>query len=73
MKELKRLQNEKTLYNLKEGSILCRQFIDFYNLGSSNWIGGRIIDNEDNFVAQVSYNGRVWESDFFPSKEIDLC
>ncbi|MDO5607954.1 MAG: hypothetical protein Q4G08_05795 [Capnocytophaga sp.] len=56
----------------KEASELCRRYIDFYDLGSSSWIGGRIVDEENNFVAQVSYNGRVWESEDYPSKEIEI-
>lgn len=58
--------------NLKEASKLCRKFIDFFELGSSSWIGGRVIDNDDNFIARISYNGRVWESEEWPCKEIEL-
>ncbi|MEZ4912687.1 MAG: hypothetical protein R2798_01360 [Chitinophagales bacterium] len=58
--------------NLKEASELCQEFIKFYDLGSSSWIGGRVIDNENNFIAMVSYNGRLWKSEKFPSEEIIL-
>lgn len=49
--------------NIKAASQLCRKFINEFNLGSSNWIGGRIIDEHNNFIAQVSYNGRVWNNE----------
>lgn len=58
--------------NLGEASRLCRDFINFYDLGASSWIGGRVIDSECNFIARVSYNGRVWESEDFPCKEIEI-
>ncbi len=56
--------------SLKEASELCQKFIQFYDLGSSSWIGGRVIDGENNFIAKISYNGRIWESENFPCKEI---
>ncbi|MCK9255129.1 MAG: hypothetical protein GX793_03630 [Bacteroidales bacterium] len=58
--------------SLKDASELCKRFIKYFNLGSSSWIGGRVIDNENNFIAQISYNGRVWESENYPCKEIEL-
>lgn len=48
--------------SLKEASLLCSRFIDRFNLGSSNWVGGLVVDNNFNFVACVSYNGRVWDN-----------
>lgn len=50
---------------LKEASELCQKFIQEYNLSSSNWIGGRVLDESLSFVARVSYNGRVWENEDF--------
>lgn len=58
--------------NLKGASELCRKFIRFHNLGSSSWIGGRVIDENDNFICRVSYNGRVWEKEEYPCKEIEI-
>lgn len=57
--------------NLNLANVLCQDFIKFYNLGGSNWIGGRIIDEHNNFVARISYNGRVWDNeDWKIAKEI---
>ncbi len=58
--------------NLREAIKLCQDYIKHYNLGGSSWIGGRVIDAENNFVAHISYNGRVWEGVDYPSKEIEI-
>ena len=57
--------------SLKEASDLSLLFINEFNLGASNWTGGRVCDENMNFIARVSYNGRVWDSeDWKTSKEI---
>jgi len=56
--------NEDTLIEVntfKEASILCRQYISENNLGSGNWAGGEIFEGAK-VIAQVSYNGRVWQA-----------
>lgn len=59
--------------NLAEASEVCQRYIERFNLGSSNWIGGRVIDDNSNFVANISYNGRIWDSEEFENaKEIKL-
>ncbi len=55
---------------LLEPKNLTQKFITEFDLGGSNWVGGRVVDEENNFIAQISYNGRIWESEEFPSKEI---
>jgi len=47
--------------NFKEASIECKSFIHHNQLGSGNWIGGQILDENKEAFAYVSYNGRVWE------------
>jgi hypothetical protein len=47
--------------SLKEASKACMDYIDNWNLGSSNWRGGEVYDVDGKQVATVSYNGRVWE------------
>ena len=60
--------------SIKEASELCSKFIDKYNLGSSNWAGGKIVNENFDFIATVSYNGRVWDNeDWFKAKEIAIC
>jgi hypothetical protein len=58
--------------SLLEAKNLTQKFIAEFNLGGSNWVGGRVIDEENNFVARISYNGRVWEGESHPSKEIEI-
>jgi hypothetical protein len=61
------------VYDLKEAINLCRSFIKEFNLGASNWTGGRVCDDNMNFIACVSYNGRVWDNeDWRIAKEIEL-
>lgn len=57
--------------NLEEASSLCRNFIKTFMLSSSNWIGGRIINEKGDFLAQISYNGRIWDNEVWDkAKEI---
>ena len=59
--------------SLKNAVTLCSQYIDRFNLGGSSWTGGLIVDENYNFIANVSYNGRVWDNaDWRKAKEI-LC
>lgn len=59
--------------SLKEATILCRNFINQYNLSSSNWFGGNVVDENYKFIARVSYNGKVWDNeDWRKSKEIEI-
>ena len=58
--------------NLLEAKNLTQKFIKEFDLSGSNWVGGRIIDEENNFIAQISYNGRIWESENYPCKEIEI-
>src|SRR4051812_30730818 len=59
--------------DLKTAQILCTAFIKHFDLGASNWTGGLITNDTGNFVARISYNGRVWDNqDWKFSKEIEL-
>lgn len=60
--------------SIKEAVLICQTFIDSFNLGSSNWNGGLVIDETSNFIARISYNGRVWDNfDWTIAKEIEIC
>lgn len=52
---------------LEHAIAIVRHFIEINYLGGGNFTGGRIVDTDFNFIAQVSYNGRVWATD---NKEI---
>jgi hypothetical protein len=59
--------------SLKEASLLTQKFIDVFMLSSSNWIGGKVCDENFNFIAYISYNGRVWDNeDWKIAKEIEI-
>ncbi len=59
--------------SLKDATVLTKKFIDEFNLSSSNWAGGIVCDENFNFVAHISYNGRVWDNeDWKIAKEIDV-
>lgn len=60
-----------SISSLKEARKICSKFIDYYNLGGSNWTGGRIVNENHEFVAFISYNGKIWDNeDTFKAKEI---
>jgi hypothetical protein len=60
--------------SLKEASELTQKFIKEYRLGASNWLGGIVLDSSAKFIANISYNGRVWDNiDWFIAKEIEVC
>lgn len=44
-----------------EASQECLAYIDRNGLGSGNWTGGQVYSDPDTQIAQVSYNGRVWD------------
>lgn len=56
--------------SLKEASDTVSDYIKKHNLASSNWTGGQVVDDNRNFVAKVSYNGRIWDSENYPANEI---
>lgn len=47
--------------SLQEASRVCSQYIQDYQLGGGNWTGGQVIQDEQE-VAYISYNGRIWET-----------
>lgn len=49
--------------DFREASKRCLTFIAKNSLGGGNWSGGQIHDRDENLVANVSYNGRVWDKD----------
>ena len=50
-----------TVKSLKEASLKCRKYIEDFNLGAGNWVGGQVSKNRKQ-VARISYNGRIWKS-----------
>lgn len=56
----------------KEASEACVKFIMDNDLGSGNWFGGEIYDDNNKVIAHVSYNGRVWEGQYWNSKTKEI-
>lgn len=60
--------------SLGEAACLTQKFIKEFKLGSSNWTGGIVLSSNMEFVAHISYNGRVWDNeDWRIAKEIEVC
>lgn len=47
---------------LEEASIMCKKYIEDWDLGSGNWAGGDIYHPTKGLIAYVSYNGKVWKN-----------
>lgn len=59
--------------NLSHARNICLDFISHFELSGSNYTGGNVVDEDYNFVARISYNGRVWDNeDWRKSHEIEL-
>jgi len=59
--------------DLIEARKLCKAFIDNFDLGASNWRGGLVVDQNQRFVAMISYNGRIWDNqNWRQAKEIEV-
>lgn len=63
------------LQSIRDASKKCLNYIKRNGLGAGNWTGGQIYQDGKQ-IAQVSYNGRVWEGaeDWTSTtKELELC
>lgn len=48
--------------SLIDAKIAVRKYIIDTNIGASSYTGGDVLDSDNNVVAHVSYNGRVWKN-----------
>jgi hypothetical protein len=50
---------------------VVRQYIVNFDLGASSFVGGQIINENEEMVGYVSYNGRLWDktSEYFNSNQ----
>lgn len=37
-----------------------RAYIEKHDLGAGNWAGGKVWTEENEYVGEISYNGRFW-------------
>jgi len=49
--------------SFKQASAECIKFIDENELGSGNWSGGDILNDEGKVIARVSYSGLVRDNE----------
>lgn len=47
--------------SLEDASRKVREEIERNDIGSRAWTGGDVVDDDGNYVAWVSYNGRIWD------------
>lgn len=57
--------------SLADASRACRAYIEHYELGGGNWLGGEV-KKDGKVIAKISYNGRAWEPGDWLIKEIQL-
>lgn len=48
--------------SIQEAQLLCRAYVEFYDLGGGNFYDSKVFDNDGNHIANISYNGRVWDA-----------
>jgi len=51
---------EVEVTSFEEASAICKAYIERYDLGSGNWVGGKITDDDGKEIARVSFNRKVW-------------
>jgi hypothetical protein len=60
--------------SLKQASEYCRNYIDKFDLGSGNWAIGKVLHPTTGHIANVSYNGKVWNlnGEEFSKQELEM-
>lgn len=43
---------------IEEGIQEVRRYIELFDIGSGNWIGGQVYDENDNLIGRIHYNGK---------------
>ena len=43
---------------IEERRKAVREYIEYYDIGSGNWTGGQVYDENDNLIGQIYYNGK---------------
>lgn len=51
---------EVEVVDLAQAKRVCYEYIAEWRLGGGNWTGGQVKE-DDQQIAQISYNGRVWD------------
>lgn len=45
---------------IEAASDICRLYVSFYDLGSGNWSGGKVVRNDGLVMGRIMYNGHFW-------------
>jgi hypothetical protein len=56
--------------DLADASRKVQAYRDATGLGSSRYSGGSVVESNVGAIAYVSYNGRVWASEYKPGKPV---
>lgn len=56
-----RIKKPAYVNSLQEASNLCSKFIEAGELTSEQWQGGEVFTDEGKQIANISYNGRIWD------------
>lgn len=49
--------------SIEEAQQVVREYIAEHNLGSGNWNGGNVWNEQNEYIGCISYNGRFWDKD----------
>ena len=55
--------------SIEECSEVVRNYIEDNNLGSGQWCGGQVYEEEVGYIGKISYNGKFWDKDTEYGKE----
>lgn len=48
---------------IEECQQAVRDYIEKWDLGGGNWVGGNVYNDSNEYVGNISYNGRFWDKD----------
>ena len=55
--------------SIEKCSEAVREYIEDNNLGSGQWCGGQVYEEEVGYIGKISYNGKFWNKDTEYGKE----
>lgn len=53
--------NQKSCNTIEECQKAVRDYIEKNSLGAGNWSGGFVLNEHNNQIGYISYNGKYWE------------
>lgn len=46
--------------SIEECQDCVRKYIEEYDIGAGNWVGGQVYDGVGEYIGRISYNGKFW-------------